>query len=412
MSDVLSSQSSTLSTQSPFLRISSPSAVKPPSEFKYKGRKWMRIEHQDSKRAGTKVSIIWDKGSEYIDIQDPEGSHSWRCNLCPRDTIYNVGKVRKYITSGPRRHLARIHKIIIQGDDDLDPNDILEEEERGPSEVTSLTTVFKIDKFRRCLLRWVINRQHSLIEVEDKDFRAMLRSLNDRVKGYIPGADTLRNWIDQEVAESFYQVVDVLQEAKSRIHISFDLWSSPNGYAICGVVAHFIDVAWVNRQVLLALKKMSARHTGEEIAAVIVPVLREYGIANKIGVFVCDNIDSNDRAIHRILDDLDINDYIENRRSRCLGHIINLVAKAFIFGRNTEAFEATANAVTESTPYDSEIMRQSQIAWRTRGPVGKLHNIIVFIRSSPQRRAAFGRLLTGDDKVDGKSFILLLEVPL
>ena len=237
----------------------------------------------------------------------------------------------------------------------------------------------------------------------------MLIALNDRVKGYIPGADALRNRVDREVAESFHQVVDLFREAKSRIHISFDLWSSPNGYAICGVVAHCVDKEWRNRQVLLALKKMSARHTGEEIAAVIIPVLREYGITEKLGVFVCDNVDSNDRAIHCILDDLGIDDFIENRRSRCLGHIINLVAKAFIFGRNTEAFEALASAVKESTPYDSEIMRQSQRAWRTKGPIGRLHNIIVFIRSSPQRRAAFGRLLVGDDKVDGK-FINLREV--
>ena len=62
----------------------------------------------------------------------------------------------------------------------------------------------KVDRFRRSLLRWIVNRQHSLIEVEDTDFRDMLMALNDGVKSYVPGADVLRSWIDREVAESFY----------------------------------------------------------------------------------------------------------------------------------------------------------------------------------------------------------------
>ena len=52
----------------------------------------------------------------------------------------------------------------------------------------------------------------------------MLTALNDRIKGYIPGADALRNWVDREVAENLYEVVELFQEAKSPIHISFDLW--------------------------------------------------------------------------------------------------------------------------------------------------------------------------------------------
>ena len=60
----------------------------------------------------------------------------------------------------------------------------------------SLTTIFKVDKFCRALLRWVVKRQQSLIEVEDSDFRVMLLLLNENVEAYIPGADTLRNWVD------------------------------------------------------------------------------------------------------------------------------------------------------------------------------------------------------------------------
>ena len=44
-------------------------------------------------------------------------------------------------------------------------------------------------------------------------------------------------------------------------------------------------------------------------------------------------------------------------RSRCLGYIINLAAKAFIFGKNVDAFEAVVESVNESTPWDAPAMR-------------------------------------------------------
>jgi hypothetical protein len=403
MSDISSSQ------ESWFSRISSPTPTlrEPPAEFRFGKARYMRIEHEINRKAGTPVSKVWSLGSEYINMDDPDSVHRWRCNICPKDVVVTCGKGKTASTSTAVRHLRRVHHISFANEEVEEseknlPLNTSEDELRGLSQITALTTTLKIDRFRRSLLRWVVKRQHSLVEVEDKDFRDMLAALNEKVRPYIPGADTLRNWVDREVVESFYQVVKLLSNARSRIHISFDLWSSPNGYAFCGVVAHFVDQSWCNRQVMIALKKMTARHTGEEIAAVIVPVLREYGIAENIGIFVADNVDSNDCAISCILDKLQIDDYIENRRSRCLGHIINLVAKAFIFGQNTDAFETTVNAVNDSTPYDSEIMRESQRAWRAKGPIGKLHNIVVFVRSSPQRRAAFGRLLSGDDNVDGK----------
>jgi hypothetical protein len=80
-----------------------------------------------------------------------------------------------------------------------------------------------------------------------------------------------------------------------------------------------------------------------------------------------------------------------------------LAAKAFLLGKDTEVFEAIVDQVNDSTPRDSEVMRNAQTAWRKKGPVGKLHNIIVFIRSSPQRKESFRATVVGEAK-DGKCF--------
>jgi hypothetical protein len=55
----------------------------------------------------------------------------------------------------------------------------------------------------------------------------------------------------------------------------------------------------------------------------------------------------------------------------------HLVVKAMLFGREKLALETTIEELT---------------AWRKLGPVGKLHNLVRYIRASPQRREKFLQL--------------------
>ena len=70
----------------------------------------------------------------------------------------------------------------------------------------------------------------------------------------------------------------------------------------------------------------------------------------------------------------------KERRLRCIGHIINLIAKAFLFGADAKHYEVDDNFLSES-----EDIEKSLNLWRRLGPVGKVHNLVKFIRSSPQR---------------------------
>ena len=72
------------------------------------------------------------------------------------------------------------------------------------------------------------------------------------------------------------------------------------------------------------------------------------------------------------------------RRLRCFGHVINLVVKVFLSGEDPEAFEI------EITNYQAlEKEQEELLAWRKKGPCGKLHNLLVYITRSPQRRDRF-----------------------
>jgi hypothetical protein len=135
--------------------------------------------------------------------------------------------------------------------------------------------------------------------------------------------------------------------------------------------------------VLLGLKRIISSYCGEAISEVIIPILREYDITPKLGVFITDNAESNDTAIKAILSDIRPDLAVFPRRARCFGHIINLAAKAFLFGTDIEAFETVVDQVSDDTAWDSKVIKDSQVTWRKKGVVGRFHNLTIFIRSLP-----------------------------
>jgi len=82
--------------------------------------------------------------------------------------------------------------------------------------------------------------------------------------------------------------------AQSKIHLSYDLWTSPNSLAILRVIAHYIDKDGTLQYTNLALKSIIGEHTGEQLAAAIIEVLEDWGFALKLGFIVSDNAPSND----------------------------------------------------------------------------------------------------------------------
>ena len=64
-----------------------------------------------------------------------------------------------------------------------------------------------------------------------------------------------------------------LRQSKSKIHISFDCWTSGNSYSFVAIVAHFLDANLVNQSPVIGLKRLQYSHSIENIAQVMVPIL-------------------------------------------------------------------------------------------------------------------------------------------
>jgi hypothetical protein len=81
---------------------------------------------------------------------------------------------------------------------------------------------------------------------------------------------------------------------------------------------------------------------------------------------------------------LNADDVVFHRRLRCAGHILNLVAREILFGKDPDALQEEIQQAKEELN-DLEL-------WRKKGPVGKLHNIVKYITWTGQRQQLFEKL--------------------
>ena len=148
------------------------------------------------------------------------------------------------------------------------------------------------------------------------------------------------------------------------------------------VVGHYINSQYKVETVLLGLRYLRGPHSGENITEAILQVIHKYGLTgNHIGWFILNNVSLNNTYVAEILKALGINDTIKYYRLHYLGHILNLATKAFLFGSDIKSFK-------DELKINEEKKKQQEI-WRKRGPIGKLHNVIMYIHGSPQRRDEF-----------------------
>ena len=146
-----------------------------------------------------------------------------------------------------------------------------------------------------------------------------------------------------------------------------------------GVIFHFLNQDLKVRSLLAGIRYIKGAYSGENITKAIIPIIKEIISIERLGFFISDNIITNNIAIWAILAYLRPKlKYPDSRRVRCLEYIINLTAKAFLFGKDADAFEEESQ--TKKQLLKLEAVRD---LWRKREPLGKFYNTITFIRKTP-----------------------------
>lgn len=374
-------------------------------ERRIKGVNWRRVGRQPNTHRSSTYSVVWAHGDSYIKVSSPAAPPQWICDYC--DVV--IKTQGNGTTTNHRRHLRKQHHIsfdLIEAnnddiDSDNDDGDHLSQAAsrdslRPSSQFAALYTTINVERFRLLFIRLFTHCQVSFSIVERPEFQELLLYIQPSIERYlVESHKTIGNWVIDEFKKGQVALKEVLARAKSRVHISFDIWTAPTGVPILGICGHFLDEQLQLRHPLLALRFLAGHHTGVAMAEVVREVMTEWGIVDKWGVCVSDNADNNDTTCKALVEALRPNEPTTARRARCFGHMVNLAAKAFIYGKNSEGFIAEAEQAMTLSNRDQLAVQQEMQLWRKRGSFGKFHNVVKHIRNSPLRRQKFEQLLMG-----------------
>ena len=352
-----------------------------------------------SKHSKTQASsAVWAHCHAAIDGEDSNPKLKY-CTHCTTSPVYSTN-ISTNISINMRKHLKGQHKIDVEASVSRIQSTTLQQQEHLYSQAQSSGQTEDIDSqvFKNHLNQNVINealisliviRNLPLRMVEWPEFHTLCQVLNPRSDSFIT---TAYSQIGQKIIESWQIHKDTirkrLQSALSSIHLSIDIWTSPNRNFLLAVTADFVNYNEEKLvKALLALCTVKC-HSGEKQFTILLPILQDYNIVRKLGAVVGDNSGTNDTLCREIetylFTEEDITWNVSQWRLRCLGHIINLAVQAFLFHNVIEVEELKSyDESEESTEFGDEAKRK----FRLLGPLGKLHNIIVNIRGSLSRIA-------------------------
>lgn len=374
------------------------------------GRDYIRLSLLDARNQ--RRSWIWEHGIGLLDLATRKKVF-WACSICDlkhKSVLYaaeSTGNAAAHLAS--EHGLSKLKRTFDNGDEEVSDSVISIPSSQGPLQTVvdrmwagakRVKTYHPVDiakQFRDALIRWIVICQIAFYAIEHQAFRELLAVLSKSLSDLLPACGkTLRKWILQAYESQKAQIIKDLQSnTVSLIHVSFDLWTSPNSMAMMAVVIHYVDKTYTNCTRLIALRHLRGSHSGENMSSLLIEIIREFGFEDRLGYFVTDNAESNDVCIDFILKEL-MPDLSSNQRSyrrlRCWGHILNLCANAYLWGNDPESFEAEVLVNSVLAREQAELL-----SWRKKGPVGKLHNLVVFIRRSPQRRETWQELQSANE---------------
>ncbi|KAF7577872.1 hypothetical protein PtrM4_021120 [Pyrenophora tritici-repentis] len=261
---------------------------------------------------------------------------------------------------------------------------------------------FDVEGFRTATVMWLVNRNHPLSELTTPDFREMMRFANPEAEAALWVSNTSVSTFVMRLFRSIRpQVIDTLSGSVSKIHVSFDGWTTKGGKrGFFGVVAHFADAAGIIRDLPIDLPELAGAHTGEAIAKAISTTLSAYGItSDRLGYFVLDNATNNDTAIAALAREYEFES--AHRRLRCSCHTLNLIGQAIIFGTNKDAYGNTQEQYNTEEQY----MRE----WRKDGPIGVLVDVINYIKTPQQYELFRGYQRLANNNLPAEGRLKVLE---
>jgi len=252
---------------------------------------------------------------------------------------------------------------------------------------------FTSEEFMRRLVKWVVCDNQPFIVAENADFREMFALIKPDIS--FPSATTVKREIIRWYHEEAARLSKRLRGVDSKISLTLDCWTSPNGLAFLCVTAHYIDAQCIPHEPVLGFLPLHGSHTGENLCEALIDVCDQFGILPKILGVTTDNAANINKLLACLEDacqDRGIAFSKKEQHVRCLLHVLNLSVQALLYELRAEVPNYggpdgpadDAAAATDPDGGAAAVAQASQLSC-----IAKLRSTIVKIRSSPRRSHEF-----------------------
>ncbi|KAG9382086.1 Dimer-Tnp-hAT domain containing protein [Pyrenophora tritici-repentis] len=294
---------------------------------------------------------------------------TWICHYCYKHKFTTVGRGIHDVSqspSAPARHLGEDKK----GHGLKPPSKrttvaprketLLERAlQKGCSQaVANELTNFNIQEFRLAAVTWLVENNLPLSQFESSSFRNMIQLASvEAERALWASHNSVSRYVIRLYNYLLPKVVASLSESMSKVHISFDGWTTKL------------------RDLPIALPQLTGAHTGEAMAEVVMAIFKQFEITvGKLGYFVLDNAHNNNTTINTLA--LQMGFSATERRLRCGPHTLNLIGQMLLWGEEKESYD------NEETERVNEA--ENMATWRGDGPLGVLLAVINYIKTPQQ----------------------------
>jgi len=204
------------------------------------------------------------------------GKDVWRCKYCPKSYATNGG------TTVIKSHLAGTHKIGQTSTRQVQ----IQKRQLSLEEAAINAPAYRRrrlapggedlspDVLEAMLTRVLVAGNLPLTFVKLPEFRDFCFLLNQDIESWLPGShNTAKAWVIRQYEVQKLRIKQQISNALSKIHVSCDVWTSPNNLLILGVISLFVSSQKKLEWCVLAMKELHGEHTGVSMASQVLDVI-------------------------------------------------------------------------------------------------------------------------------------------
>ncbi|XP_078442452.1 putative transcriptional regulator tpeD [Wolffia australiana] len=125
------------------------------------------------------------------------------------------------------------------------------------------------------------------------------------------------------------KLVSLLADVPS-VSLTVDAWTAENSCCLLGNTVHWVNNRWELCERVLAIHELVGKHSGENMSAIVLQALEDFGLKTKVSSITTDNASSNGRMVGMLPKELKPinNRFTQDRHVPCAIHMLNIIVQA------------------------------------------------------------------------------------